>query len=430
MLGQALITLAVGCGCGLLLRRLNVPAGGMVGAFGAVAALTVATGGAATGLPTETRIVVQVLAGAFVGCSLDRDDLRNVRRLLGPIGLMIGWYLAFVLVLGFALAAVADLSLPTALMSCVPGGISDVPIVAAAMGADSAQVTLLQLMRLLLGIGLLPLIIGAAAKQGKGKHGKQHAADASRPDETLPAASGASTSNPADPTTFSAVPLSSSATPHSPFVIPSTAEGSPDHFPLPDPADGVRPGLVPEMEPDDFPLPEDKPRRRERAAMTAVTIIVAATAGLLGQVTAIPGMTFTFTIAAVLALRLGSGFAYVPRWMKRLCQFVAGSYLGAQVTAAQVLGLGTLVVPALIVAAAYTAGCFALGHLQSRLFGYTATEGRLIATPAGASDMALIMEDLGVKVNSDVIIIQIVRLIVVLGLFPQVVNVVLHIVGV
>lgn len=376
MVAQALITLALGCGCGLLLRRLNVPAGGMVGAFGAVAALSVlsaANGADLAWLPAETRIFVQILAGAFVGCSLDRDDLRNVRRLLGPIGLMIGWYLAFVLVLGFALAAVTDLSLPTALMSCVPGGISDVPIVAAAMGADSAQVTLLQLTRLLLGIGLLPIVIGAAAKREPGKRSGKSRRKAD---------------------------------------------------------DGSRPGLVPEMEPDDFPLPEDKPRRRERAAMTSVTLIVAATAGLLGQVTAIPGMTFTFTIAAVLVLRLGSGFAYVPRWMKRLCQFVAGSYLGAQVTAAQVLGLGTLVVPALIVAAAYTAGCFALGHLQSRLFGYTATEGRLIATPAGASDMALIMEDLGVKVNSDVIIIQIVRLIVVLGLFPQVVNVVLHIVGV
>lgn len=376
MVAQALITLALGCGCGLLLRRLNVPAGGMVGAFGAVAALSVlsaANGADLAWLPAETRIFVQILAGAFVGCSLDRDDLRNVRRLLGPIGLMIGWYLAFVLVLGFALAAVTDLSLPTALMSCVPGGISDVPIVAAAMGADSAQVTLLQLTRLLLGIGLLPIVIGAAAKREPGKRSGKSRRKAD---------------------------------------------------------DGSRPGLVPEMEPDDFPLPEDKPRRRERAAMTSVTLIVAATAGLLGQVTAIPGMTFTFTIAAVLVLRLGSGFAYVPRWMKRLCQFVAGSYLGAQVTAAQVLGLGTLVVPALIVAAAYAAGCFALGHLQSRLFGYTATEGRLIATPAGASDMALIMEDLGVKVNSDVIIIQIVRLIVVLGLFPQVVNVVLHIVGV
>lgn len=376
MVAQALITLALGCGCGLLLRRLNVPAGGMVGAFGAVAALSVlsaANGADLAWLPAETRIFVQILAGAFVGCSLDRDDLRNVRRLLGPIGLMIGWYLAFVLVLGFALAAVTDLSLPTALMSCVPGGISDVPIVAAAMGADSAQVTLLQLTRLLLGIGLLPIVIGAAAKREPGKRSGKSRRKAD---------------------------------------------------------DGSRPGLVPEMEPDDFTIPEDVPHRRERAAMTAVTLIVAATAGLLGQVAAIPGMTFTFTIAAVLALRLGSGFAYMPRWMKRLCQFVAGSYLGAQVTAAQVLGLGTLVVPALIVAAAYTAGCFALGHLQSRLFGYTATEGRLIATPAGASDMALIMEDLGVKVNSDVIIIQIVRLIVVLGLFPQVVNVVLHIVGV
>lgn len=45
----------------------------------------------------------------------------------------------------------------------------------------------------------------------------------------------------------------------------------------------------------------------------------------------------------------------------------------------------------------------------------------LMASPAGASDMALVMDDLGVR-NVDVVVVQAVRAIVVVAVFPQVVN--------
>ena len=52
----------------------------------------------------------------------------------------------------------------------------------------------------------------------------------------------------------------------------------------------------------------------------------------------------------------------------------------------------------------------------------------LIASPAGASDMALIIDDLNVK-NTDVVIMQVVRAAVVMALFPQVVNLIGHFIG-
>ena len=52
----------------------------------------------------------------------------------------------------------------------------------------------------------------------------------------------------------------------------------------------------------------------------------------------------------------------------------------------------------------------------------------LIASPAGASDMALIMDDMGIQ-NTDVVIMQVVRAVVVMGCFPQIVNLVCLMIG-
>ena len=76
----AALTIAVGIPCGLIAKRLRVPAGFMIGAFFGVSVLSIATGEA--WLPTETRTLVQMVAGAFVGCSLERSDLVRLRGFL------------------------------------------------------------------------------------------------------------------------------------------------------------------------------------------------------------------------------------------------------------------------------------------------------------------------------------------------------------
>lgn len=192
-------------------------------------------------------------------------------------------------------------------------------------------------------------------------------------------------------------------------------------------------GLVPEIGSEasqiDVPDPTLSPRSRWRLFLSGVcTLAIATVAGFIGQTTGIPGMTFTVTIVCVLIYNLKTGFAFVPKWLKRLCQYLAGTYLGAKVTAADVAALPDLALPAVIIVAAYVASFLILGMLEHKLFHFTKTEGLLIATPAGASDMALIMDDLGIA-NAQVVLIQVVRLMVVLAVFPQVINIVLYFAG-
>jgi hypothetical protein len=52
----------------------------------------------------------------------------------------------------------------------------------------------------------------------------------------------------------------------------------------------------------------------------------------------------------------------------------------------------------------------------------------LITTPAGASDMALISSDMGVE-NTDVIIMQVLRAVIVMTFFPQIIHIVVYFIG-
>lgn len=344
-------TLAVGVACGLLFKKLKVPAAYMIGAFVGVAVLSLTTGLA--WLPSGTRTAVQIIAGAFVGCSLERSDLVRMRYFAKPILLMLATFLILNLTLGFIIWAISPLDLVTALMCAVPGGINDTPIVAADMGANAPAVTVMQLIRQVLGIGAFPLMIAA-------------------------------------------------------FDRLRTAHGHPDQAKR---TSSSNKGRV---------------KSKQRSVMSTIVALSAATvAGILGGLTEIPGLTFTASILAVLVLKLVFDFAFIPKQVKKVCQLLAGCYLGTLLTAQGLSGLADLAVPALILVAGYTLNCFATGWLESKLFGYGRKEGMLIASPAGASDMALIIDDLDVK-NTDVVIMQVVRAAFVMAFFPQIINLICH----
>lgn len=355
MAAKLAVTLCVGIACGLLFKRMRVPAGYMVGAFVAVALLNCAASGA--WVPDGTRTAVQIVAGAFVGCSMERSDLARLRKIGGPVAVMLAACLVLMLAAGACIAAAGSLDLRTALMCAVPGGINDTPIVAADMGADAPSVTVLQLVRQVLGIAVLPAAIAAF--------------------DRLRAGEGAS--------------------------------------------DGRA---------EDAPASIDTRRKsKQKSPLSTVAVLATAAAfGLLGRATGVPGMTFTFTIAAALVLKLGFDFAYIPKQVKKACQLVAGCYLGTLLTLDSLVGMGALIVPILIVVAFYTVNCLVTGTIESKLFGYGRKEGMLIASPAGASDMALIMDDMGIQ-NTDVVIMQAVRAVVVMGCFPQIVNLVCLMIG-
>lgn len=341
-----LITLVVGAAFGFLFYKLKVPGGYMVGAVVAVAAINIIWG--AGYMPKDSKTLVQIIAGAFIGCSMEKSDVRRLPKIIKPALIMLLAFLLLNLITGFIIYLVSPLDLVTSLMSTVPGGISDTPIIAAGMGADAPKVAIMQIVRQVLGIGVIPSLVVLYDKRRK------------RGDTAI-------------------------------------REANKEK--------------------------REKSKTKSWQALT-VTLIVAAIFGVIGKWSGFPSGSFVFPIIAVLILKLKFDFAFLPKWMKQGAQVLSGCYIGSVISMKDVIDMRHLLLPLVIIVVGYIANCFGTGILISKTCGFSRKEAMLITTPAGASDMALISSDIGVE-NTDVVILQVVRAVVVMTLFPQIVHLIL-----
>lgn len=362
-MGNVLLTLAVGVVFGYIFLKLKVPGGLIVGAIIGVAALNI--GFEAASFPGIARTVAQITAGAFIGCSVSKADMKNLPRIVKPLAILITGYLVLNLAAGFLLYGISQMDLLTSLMCCVPGGMSDMPIIAADLGAKVPYVAVLQFVRMAVGVGCFPLIIAKVAKTRE------------------------TTAVPASPVPSAAAAAGSAPAPVEKAKAPAQDKG---------------PGVI------------------------LLTVVVGSVFGFLGKETGIPAGTILFSTVSVLIFKLVWGRAFIPRWLKMVAQVLTGCYIGCCFGRQELADLRFLIVPAIVLLLIYLANCFFMGWLLPRVTHLNLAEAMLIATPAGASDMALISSDVGVD-SPDVCFIQILRMIIVVVFFPNIVNLVVHLFG-
>ena len=130
-----------------------------IGAMAGSALLNVFFGAAY--MPSVTRFLVQVAAGALIGCSMERSDVQCLPQVVKPTIIMLLSFLALNIGAGFLIHLLSPVDLLTALLCVIPGGVTDTPIIAADMGADTPKVALAQLARYMLGVAVFPPMIFA-----------------------------------------------------------------------------------------------------------------------------------------------------------------------------------------------------------------------------------------------------------------------------
>lgn len=354
---EFLLTLACSAALGFVLWKVHVPGGMMIGAIIAAAALNITTDLAS--MPYAAKLAAQTIAGAFIGVSISRDDLRHLPRLIRPLAVLLGCYMAVCLVTGFIIWRVSSLDLMTALMSCVPGGMSDVPIIAADMGADAPKVAVLHFVRMALGISLFPSLIRAIDARARAH---ENAAGEGQP---APAAS-------------------------------------------------------------DAPAGNQKARQPKWAF--PLCLAVAFAGGWLVRLTGIPAGTLVGSLLSTMLLRLKFGLGFLPPPVKKLAQAFSGAYIGCSVGYSDLLELRLLILPAVLIVVAFGLNCFCTGHFLHKHFGFERKMSMLAATPAGATDMALISSDIGVE-DPDLVVLQILRMVCVILIFPQVISLIVSLAG-
>lgn len=152
---------------GFVLHKLRIPGGMMLGSVLTVAVLNINTD--FIYIPSEFRFVAQCIAGAYIGMTVKRENFPRMKYLIRPIlTLLLGLFVTN-LVVGVLIYVTSPLDLLTSFLSAVPGGISDTPLIAADLGADAAKVTVLQFVRLVSGIAVVPLLIRYDPKESTAK---------------------------------------------------------------------------------------------------------------------------------------------------------------------------------------------------------------------------------------------------------------------
>lgn len=73
------LTLVVGSIFGLAVAKIKIPGGLLVGAIVGVAALNILFG--TTYMPTQTKLFVQIIAGAFIGCIMEKSDVKRLPKI-------------------------------------------------------------------------------------------------------------------------------------------------------------------------------------------------------------------------------------------------------------------------------------------------------------------------------------------------------------
>lgn len=148
---------------GYLLQKLRIPGGMMLGSVLTVAMLNINTN--IVSIPSQFRFVAQCIAGAYIGMTVKKENFHRMKELIRPIMVLLGVLFVTNVLVGILIYMVSPLDLLTSFLCGIPGGISDTPLIAADLGADATKVTVLQFVRLISGIGMIPLFVRSAKNE-------------------------------------------------------------------------------------------------------------------------------------------------------------------------------------------------------------------------------------------------------------------------
>lgn len=368
------ITLGVGFAFGLLLLRTRIPMGGIIGAMAGVSILNLITGNAT--FPNFARVILMIMAGAMIGSKIGREELRSARKLLLAVAMVITVMVVFNLVLGGAIYVFSDLDVATSLFAVMPGGGTEMAIVAEEMGANPAFVGILQIVRgilfLLIAPSIFSFIILRLEKNGTTKYKtRSRAVNPTRTENSVEATGSALNRKREEKALFQ--------------------YGKKDFMRLA--------GLF-----------------ASAAAGGLLFSALEISAGLL-----IGGVLFGIFYSLIF------GKAVYPEKLLPIQQIMAGAYLGLSVNQETLASMNELIVPIVIMMLGIILFSLLSGYIMCKLSKMDLATSFLAASPCGVAELALVSEELGAE-TATVAIIQTMRFVIVVSTFPLMLGLVVNLI--
>ena len=149
-----ILTLIIAILGGYLASKKKVPAAYMLGALFLVAIFNIFFNRAF--LPNYFKFITQVVTGTFIGSKFHSEDVKMLKKVIVPGMTMVVLMIAFSFVLSYLMSTFLGIDNLTSFFATAPGGIMDISLIAYDFKANTSQVALLQLIRLISVISFVP----------------------------------------------------------------------------------------------------------------------------------------------------------------------------------------------------------------------------------------------------------------------------------
>lgn len=153
-----LITIIISLLSGLVAKRLKFPSPLLVGGIIGVSIFNVFTNNATS---TEfNKFFLQVISGSFIGSTLGKNEIIDMKKIILPSLFMIVGMMIVNIFVGTLIYFISPMDYLTALLSTVPGGVTETTLMAESMGAVVSSVAMMQLVRSIGSLIFFPILIG------------------------------------------------------------------------------------------------------------------------------------------------------------------------------------------------------------------------------------------------------------------------------
>ena len=153
------MTVGVAAAGALIGPLLRLPAAAFLGPTLLAAALTLTGVIDDVAVPPLAREAAFAAIGLYIGLRFERETLRQIGRLIGPVLFSIVALIAGCFALAWVLSATADVSLLDAYLATTPGGLYAVLPIAFGSGADATFVLAVQGLRVLVMVLAAPAVV-------------------------------------------------------------------------------------------------------------------------------------------------------------------------------------------------------------------------------------------------------------------------------
>lgn len=150
------ITIFLSAAGGYIFLKLAIPAGPLLGALFVSMSINIFKGNIY--IPQSIVVISRIIAGALIGCRCSRTAILSLKKSFSQILFFTFFMISLSIFSGFIIYKITGIHKATAFFGSAPGGIIDMSLISSEFGADMSVVALIQTLRIIANITLIPFL--------------------------------------------------------------------------------------------------------------------------------------------------------------------------------------------------------------------------------------------------------------------------------